>query len=84
MEDRERQTYLNWVEKIVYSRADAIVGGQHRRQYAQVAVLLAAVGEVKESMGISRARREIFAEYKRKYPRHFSFQREMKTYFNMY
>ena len=47
---RERQTYLNWVEKIVYSRADAIVGGQHRRQYAQVAVLLAAVGEVKESI----------------------------------
>ncbi|MFR3385671.1 MAG: hypothetical protein ACLTST_04010 [Lachnospiraceae bacterium] len=45
--------------------------------------MLAAVGEVKESMGISGARREIFAEYKRKYPRHSSFQREMKNYFNM-
>ena len=83
MKDREKQAYLSWAEKIIYSRADAIVGGQHRRQYDQVAVLLAAVGEVKESMGISGARREIFAEYKRKYPRHSSFQREMKNYFNM-
>ena len=30
MEQQEREKYLAWAEKIVYSRADAIVGGQHR------------------------------------------------------
>ena len=59
------------------------MSGKHQNQYAEVAVLLAMVGEIKEDMGTARAREEIFAEYKRKYPRHSSFQREMKNYFNM-
>jgi len=41
------------------------------------------VGEIKEDMGTERAREEIFAEYKRKYPRHSSFQKEMKYYFDV-
>ncbi len=81
MEQAEKKKYLDWAEKIVYSRADAIVSGQHRCQYAEVAVLLAMVGEVKECMGIAGAKKEIFAEYKSKFPRHSSFQAEMKTYF---
>lgn len=32
-------------------RADAIVGGQHRRHYGDVAVLLAMVADIKEGMG---------------------------------
>ncbi len=31
MEQNERKKYLAWAEKIVYSRADAIVSGQHRK-----------------------------------------------------
>lgn len=81
MEQQERERYLVWAEKIVYSRADAIVGGQHRNQYGQSAQLLAIVGEIKESMGERGAAEKIFAEYKRKFPRHSSFQSEMKTYF---
>ena len=81
MEQQERETYLAWAEKIVYSRADAIVSGQHRNHYGQSAQLLAIVGEIKESMGENGAKEKIFAEYKRKFPRHSSFQSEMKTYF---
>lgn len=84
MEQQEREAYLSWAEKIVYSRADAIVGGQHRNHYGQSAQLLAIVGEIKESMGKSGAKKQIFAEYKRKFPRHSSFQREMKTYFQAF
>lgn len=65
------------------SRADAIVGGQYRRHYGEVAVLLAMTAEIKESMGQTSARRQFFSEYKRKFPRHSSFQAEMKSYFNM-
>ena len=82
MEPKEKSAYLQWAEKIVYSRADAIVSGQHRGSYASAAVLLAAVAEVKESVGEEGIRAEIFAEYKKKFPRHSSFQAEMRTYFN--
>lgn len=81
MEQQERENYLTWAEKIVYSRADAIVGGQHRNHYGQSAQLLAIVGEIKEDMGKSGAKGQIYAEYKKKFPRHSSFQSEMKTYF---
>lgn len=78
---QKRRSILSWAEKTVYSRADAIVSGKHQNQYAEVAVLLAMVGEIKEDMGTARAREEIFAEYKRKYPRHSSFQKDDEILF---
>lgn len=83
MEESERKRYLAWAEKIACSRADAIVGGQHRGHYGNCAVLLAMVAEIKEEMGIRGAKREIFAAYKAKFPRHSSFQAEMKKYFGI-
>lgn len=83
MEQQEREQYLEWIEEIVYSRADAIVGGQHRGHYGEVAVLLAMIGDVKEQMGKVGAKRDIFAMYKKKFPRHSSFQAEMKRYFEV-
>ena len=83
MEEKEQKAYFAWAEKIVHGRADAIVGNQHRNHYSEVAVLLAIVAEIKENMGMQGAKAEIFAEYKRKFPRHSSFQAEMKSYFGM-
>lgn len=83
MGEEERKRYLSWAEEIVCSRADAIVSGQHRNHYGEVAGLLAIVGEIKESMGMSGAKSEIFVQYKNRFPRHSSFQKEMKYYFNM-
>ena len=82
MREEERKRYLSWAEKIACSIADAIVSGQHRNHYGEVAGLLAIVGEIKESMGMSGAKSEIFVQYKNKFPRHSSFQKEMKYYFN--
>lgn len=81
MTAEEKASYLSWAERTVHSRAEAIVGGQHRGQYGEVARLLAMLGEVKEDMGIKGARQTIFTEYKKKFPRHSSFQAEMKNYF---
>lgn len=39
------------------------------------------IAEIKEQMGEKGMRQEIFAIYKRKFPRHSSFQTEMKNYF---
>lgn len=81
MEEEQKAKYLSWLEKIVYQRADAIVSGQHRGTYGVVARLLAAVGEVKESRGQQMARQGIYGTYKSKFPRHSSFQAEMRRYF---
>ena len=81
--EKEKKSYLAWAEKIVYGRADAIVSNQHRRHYGEVAELLAVVGEIKESMEEPGAKQRIYQEYKRKFPRHSSFQAEMRSYFGM-
>ena len=83
MEETEREKYLTWAENIVYKRADAIVSGQHRSHYGEVAVLLAIVGEIKEDMRMQGAKRDIYEQYRKKFPRHSSFQGEMKNYFNI-
>lgn len=81
MSEKEKNKYFTWAEEIVYSRAEAIVSGQHRRHYGGVAELLALAAEIKESMGETEAKQMIFQEYKRKFPRHSSFQAEMRSYF---
>lgn len=82
MEQKEKKEYLSWAEKIVYSRAEAIVGGQYRGHYGDAARLLALTAEVKEQMGEEGAKQEVSAKYKKMFPRHSSFQSEMKSYFN--
>ena len=81
MEKTEREIYLTWAENTVYKRADAIVSGQHRSHYGEAAGLLSIVGEIKEQEGMSGAKRYIYEQYKKKFPRHSSFQGEMKGYF---
>lgn len=83
MTEKEKNSYFIWAEQIVYRRADAIVSGQYRRHYGEVAELLALVAEIKESRGESGARQMIYQQYKKKFPRHSSFQVEMRNYFGM-
>ncbi len=83
LDAEEQKKYLAWAEKIVRSRADAIVSGQHRGHYGGSAALLAMAAEIKEDMGEQGARHAMFAEYKGKFPRHSSFQAEMRNYFGM-
>ena len=75
--------YLSWAEDIVYKRTDAIVSGQHRRQYGQVAALLAMIAEIKKEKNIIGDSKELYYRYKKKFPRHSAFQAEMKRYFEM-
>lgn len=83
IEKTECEKYLTWAESIVYKRADAIVSGQHRSHYSEAAEFLAIVGEIKESMGRQGAKRYIYEQYRKKFPRHSSFQGEMRAYFNI-
>lgn len=79
----EHEKYLTWAENIVHKRADAIVSGQHRSHYDEAAGLLAIVGEIKEDTGMQGAKRCIYEQYRKKFPRHSSFQSAMRDYFNV-
>lgn len=81
MEEKEKERYLAWAEKMARGRADAIVSGQHRRQYGESAAFLALVGEIREQRGENGAKQNIHLEYKKKFPRHSSFQAEIRRYF---
>ena len=59
------------------------MSGQHRSHYGEVAELLAIVGEIKESIGMQGTKRYIYEQYRKKFPRHSSFQGEMRAYFNI-
>ena len=76
----EKNKYLHWLEEIIDKRTNAIVGGQFRNHYAGVALLISALGEVKESMGYQGARQEIKAKYKKMFPRHSSFNAAVNEY----
>jgi hypothetical protein len=83
MKEEEKEEYFKWAEPIVYGRADAIVSGQYRKHYEEVAGLLAMVAEIKMSRENQNSKKEIFMTYKKKFPRHSSFQTEMKKYFGI-
>ncbi len=82
MEKEKQEEYIAWIENIAFNRANAIVSGQFRNHYREVAILLAAVGDVKVKMGDTAAKGRIRMLYKDKFPRHSSFQREMKEFFD--
>ena len=46
-------------------------------------ITLVTVGKIKENMGMLGAKRHIYEQYRKKFPRHSSFQGEMRTYFNI-
>lgn len=82
VKEEKKEEYKEWLHKIIYSRTDAIVGGQHRNQYGDVALLLGALGDMEISCGNREAKNRIKDDYKKKFPRHSSFWAEMKKYFN--
>ena len=57
MPEDEVNSHIKWLESVINKRADAIVSGQHRKSYYKAALLVAALGEVKESLGVQSAKR---------------------------
>ncbi|WP_310603614.1 hypothetical protein [Anaerosporobacter sp.] len=80
MSENEKNKYLHWLEEIIDKRTKAIVGGQFRNHYGSVAMLILALGEVKESLGYQNAKQELKEKYKKMFPRHSSFHGAMREY----
>ena len=80
MSSDEVNSYVEWLESVISKRADGIVGGKYRNSYDKAALLVAALGEVKESLGTKSAKSFIINEYLKKFPRHTSFRGALKEY----
>jgi hypothetical protein len=75
----QRQRWLSTGRRLVDSRIDEVVGGQHRAAYARVAHLAAACAEaIKLTTGPHDASRYLDDLHAR-YPRHSLFRRELRT-----
>lgn len=76
----DMRLHLEWLESMIDKRINGIVGGKYRRKYNSVALLAAALGEVKESLGIKMAKKAITNKYSERYLRHRNFRGALKEY----
>ena len=51
-----------------------------RTYYGECAAFIAALGEVKESRGLNRAKMQIMEQYKKEYSRKRAFHQELRYY----
>ncbi|HHY72033.1 MAG TPA: hypothetical protein GX497_02160 [Bacillus bacterium] len=73
-------SHVEWLESIIDKRIDGIVGGKYRNKYNDVALLAAALGEVKESLGMRMAKSIVINRYLERYPRHTAFRGALKEF----
>ena len=77
-EDTEEWLLLTeqWIEK----RTAGIMDANRRNYYGECAAFIAALGEVKESRGLNRAKIRIMERYKKEYSRRRAFHQELRDY----
>lgn len=67
-----------WLEKEVDKRAEAVVGGGHRKSYYKAAILIVALGETLESNGKFHGRMALIEYYKKMYSQKSAFRAEFE------
>lgn len=78
LDAKQEKKYLDWCLKVARRRVEAIVGGQHRGSYNKAAVLTVACAEVLRLRGEERAAEAWIQEIRERFPRHSSFQKELR------
>ena len=56
--------YLQWIDHLIAERVKGIMENNRRNYYGECAAYIAALGEVKESMGEIGAKQKILSHYK--------------------
>lgn len=76
----EEELWLKRIENWIQLRVDAIMKNTRRKYYDECAAWIAALGEVKESMGMYGEKAHIIGLYKKRYPRHSAFHFELSNF----
>ena len=80
MEPVVRTRALERIEKLLERRVEGIMGANRRNYYEECAAFIAALGEVRESLGDAGAKQQLMTSYKNRYPRRNAFRAAMKSY----
>lgn len=75
-----KKQLLQRIEKLISFRVTGIMDANRRNYYWECAAFIAAIGEVKESLGNQNAKEILMEAYKKEYPRRRSFHQELRTF----
>ncbi len=80
MTNSEIEFFITWLQNTINNRVTAIINGQFRGKYEDIAILITAIGEVKESLGEDLAKSTLLEAYHKKYPRHNAFRAQLRKF----
>ncbi|MCI7812386.1 MAG: hypothetical protein MR543_01715 [Robinsoniella sp.] len=80
LQPEEVEIWMKRIDGLIERRVAAIMENNRRNYYGECAAYIAAIGEVKESMGILRAKAQIMESYKNKYSRRRAFHQELRAF----
>ena len=80
MESDMRERAVKRITALLEKRTAGIMDANRRNYYGECAAYIAALGEVRESMGEPGAKQRLMTSYKDAYPRRSAFREEMRNY----
>ena len=80
MESDVRERTLKRISVLLEKRTEGIMSANRRNYYWECAAYIAALGEVRESMGEIGAKQRLMTLYRDKYTRRSAFREEMRSY----
>lgn len=80
MESDIRNRAIKRISTLLEKRTEGIMEANRRNYYGECAAYIAALGEVRESMGEIGAKQRLMTSYKDKYTRRSSFREAMRNY----
>ena len=80
MESDIRNCAVKRVTALLEKRTDGIMDANRRNYYGECASYIAALGELRESMGEIGAKQRLMTLYKDRYPRRSAFREAMRNY----
>ena len=75
----QQEKFLSWCLNIAKKRVHAIVSNQHRGSYDKAAILITACAELLRLRGKGEEANSLLEEVRNSFPRHRSFQSELKA-----
>ena len=76
----DAEEWLQFSEQLISKRTAGIIEANRRNYYGECAAFIAALGEVKESRGLNRAKMQVMEQYKKEYPRRRAFHQELRNF----
>lgn len=80
MESDVRSRAGKRITALLEKRIEGIMNANRRNYYGECAAYIAALGEVRESMGETGAKQRLMNSYRDKYSRRSAFREEMRHY----